>query len=1046
MKMTRLKKLFISVLAVIAICCSIMSITAFAADDVQWTPGDTTTAEWKYEQMVSIPTGLVNGKTANVTVRFPNGKTSSEKLITLDVEGKYIVEYEADGAVYEEEVIVRKDLFYVSSSASYAKYTTYKYTDHMTGPDDPNASQRESMRNSELTALEVNLAANDTFMYSRIIDLNGKTKVDNLLKMVIAPNKVGQMDVSTFMIYLIDAYEPSNYLTFKTNQNGNNALIYMSANASNGQLPTGFNWNGPTKYVNSQYGTIMRFHLYGPGVGTEPGNTSVSSQNDVNYGINTLADNDLSLSFDYELKQAYNTTSPHVSSNPMIVDFDDPDHFETIWRGFTTGECYLAIKGGDYVSDTFNFLITELDGCDDLSKNYFEDRGTLNIDVESGDYDVNDMPMAVVGKKYPIFSASTINAYYGKLDAKYVVTDDKGAIVAKNGEDFIPAKAGEYTLTYIVEDYFGTQKTIPLKVIAVDATPEITFDLEGKVESGDAGVKVELAKAINLAGGSAKGILDVNKEVKYQDGTVIEIENNKFFPTKAGNYTVTISATDFVGQTAVQEYTVVISNGDKPVYIERPIIPKYFISGQEYILPVVNAYDYTQGLGTPVATKIAYIDGEGQKRAVGTKITPVANEIRDTVDIIYYTHSVGAEGNIVFKDLPIREIMDGRYVEVSKLLASKDVTIDTTYADNITLKTAKDNATVDVINPLGVSGLSIAFQGVKDKSNFDAFTITLSDSVNTAQSVKLIYYPHTATESRFKINDSKATEYKVYQSISGGGDLRVEIDSGTLKVRYDKDSSALAEITKYYQEDGKGGAFNGFDSGKVYITFGFEGVRGESMITLVNIGGQVMSSESVRDRTAPGISINGEYLGYASIGDLIRIPKAIFTDLVDPTVLGTVTVETPMDANGNRKTAVSVDGILLKDVSTERDYFVKVEAYGNYRIAFYATDFTGNEQDLVQMINVFDEVAPEITVASTAKITGRVGQTIVVPNATAVDNLDGKVNVKITVYAPSGSMYELKEGQNAFKTNRAGEYRVFYSARDAANNVSIKVIKITVNA
>ena len=48
-------------------------------------------------------------------------------------------------------------------------------------------------------------------------------------------------------------------------------------------------------------------------------------------------------------------------------------------------------------------------------------------------------------------------------------------------------------------------------------------------------VKVELAKAINLAGGSAKGILDVNKEVKYQDGTVIEIKDRMVFAERVHN-------------------------------------------------------------------------------------------------------------------------------------------------------------------------------------------------------------------------------------------------------------------------------------------------------------------------------------------------------------------------------------------------------------------------------------------------------------------------------------------------------------------------------
>ncbi len=1062
----RLKKTLLCVLALLTIICAAMSATVFATESLSL-ENATSFDGFVYGQTVSLPEGTLkygaDSKAATVTVEYPDGRKIGDSTLKLDVEGIYTVIYSGtfggEEKTEKKTFTVKKDLYYVSGgSSSVTLNKTYKYKDHSseTVPDygeTPDATQSEiiahmtNLIDSEVTGLAVSLSTGDTFSYGKVINLNDipatNGKFEDIISLTVTPEKIGTKDVEDFSIILTDAYDPSNYITVNVKATVGekvNSIVYARAAASNGQQLTGWAWNSTpaVKYVNNNYGTVTRMNFAGFNSYTATYNKTTANptgiNSDIKFGYDSIAKNVFSLAFDYANRAIYNYATSHSGKSDMIVDFDDPTHFEKLWSGFTTGECFLSIKGGTYVGSSFNFVINEIYG-QDINSAAFDDRGNPDIKVAIDGYTEDNLPKAKVGTAYKVFDATCASPYYGALDVSVVVNDPDGSAVTLTDGKFTPAKTGVYTITYSVVDYLGKKTEKTLNVTAQETIPEISVTLNGeKQTAGIAGVYVTLVSDVTATGGS--GNLKLAYTVKLGEEN-FEIKDGKFFPTRAGTYKVTVSATDYIGIVETAVYDVVVAAGDKPVYLDSPIIPKYFVSGKTYTLPALTAYDYTDGSGRAVKTKIAYIDGEGVKNAIGTTIVPVANAIKDTVTVIYYTNSYTAEGNIEFKDVPVVNAWNGNKVDVSKLFYGNGATVKS--ALNYTTVSASVDGETDFVNPLAVNGFSVTLKGKKGAS-FSAFTITLTDCENADRQVKFLYSPKDANKSYFRINDLTAIPYEAGQSISKGEDtIALKVDSSEWTVSYDKNSSSVIAIEKYLNGD----KFEGFGD-LVYVTFGFEGVDGSAAVDVYNVNDTALSSRT-SDRSAPNISISGSYLGYYSKGAIVKIPKAIVNDVLDNNATGYVTVQSPENAEGQRSFVTSTDGIYLNKVSTDREYFINGTTCGAYLVTFYATDSTGNVNEYAYFINVMDEEAPVITVAEGSVTTGKVGEKIAIAKATATDAIDGEVKVTIHVATPSGMLYEVTETQTKFVANGAGLYKIIYTASDLSGNMAMKTIEITVS-
>lgn len=1061
-----MKKIVISILAVMALCCTLFSVAAFADGESATLVKPSSYDLWKYGTMVSLPENQIQygdeTKDASVLVLYPDGTTTSESTFVLTVEGNYIVEYSAqfeNGGTQKvtETVQVKKPLYY-TKLGSVELNGTYKYSEHA-APEV--SSTLEVTKKSSVTGLKVALPKGDVFEYGKVLDLNGKTAKDIIVKLAITPEEIGTADVSKFQIILTDVYDPNNYITVETrNQQNPQSINYVASWAttkewgSSGQLPTGFNWNGDvSKYIGDN-GTVSRFNLAGLTEASRKAGTNGDAK--FNPALDDIQDNAFALSMNYANLSLHNVFSPHSGSNSqasdgianrygknsLLADLNDPNHFDVLWKGFTTGECFLSIKADGYAGSAFNFVITEIMG-QDISSDAWDvtDRDDTEVKVETGKYG-ETLPNAMVGREYKLFKATCTNPYYGDLKVVPEVTAPDGSNVTVNGDKFVVEQEGTYKIKYVAKNYFDVPyekkfEITALKEADVPAHVIKYVNEEEIVKTGVAGVYVDVAEVVTEGG---IGYPEIVTNVTCGE-EVLEVKENRFFPTHEGTYHVEIISTDYVGTQDSVEYDVVIGTGDKPVYLSTVVVPKYFVSGTEYKLPTINAYDYTDGSGTPVQAKIAYIDATGVHLALGNTITPIADQYTNTVDIIYYTNAWNAEGNLEFLDIPLINVKDAAgKIDLTKMFDVDGIAFTATAA-NSTIKFNSD-AKMTYINPLGANGLELRFKGVAEKANYDHFVITLTDYEDESQQVRFYYTPSGTEKTLFRINSLSAAQFEAQQALNANDRMGLILDTYNKVVQYDVNSSTKPRIETYLN----GEPFEGFSSRKVYVEYSFIGVKGASEMVVDSLAGQTISNRG--NNAAPTRTIEGEYMGFKSLGDIARIPFVLFTDAIDPEVVGTVTVKLP---NGSYATAE--DGTYLKDAPCDKDYQLKTTVYGSYTVSFKAVDSMGKQANYSYLLNVMDYTVPEIILQTKEVPTeGTVGKTMAIPMAAAYDNVDGQVKVNIFVESTMGQLYLLNEtdekGNVTYKTNftpnKAGTWRIVYIARDKVGNQAIDIYEFQV--
>ena len=1061
-----MKKIVISILAIMALCCTLFSVAAFADGESATLVTPSSYDLWQYGTTVSLPSNQLQfaGETqdANVLVTYPDGKTTTtESTFVLTMEGNYVVEYSAQftGGTQkvEETVVVKKPLYYTKNGVVELN-STYKYSDHAAPSV---ASTNAVTKNSSVTGLKVALPKGDVFEYGKVIDLKGKTTADILIKLAITPEEIGTADVSSFQIILTDVYNPNNYIIVETrSQQSPQSINYVASWATwegaegetVAQLPTGFNWNGNVSKYIVDNGTVSRFNL----AGLTEASRVAATNGDAGFkpALESIADNAFALSMNYAEGSLHNVFSPHSGAysatdgitnrygkKSLLADLNDPTHYDVLWKGFTTGECFLSIKADGYAGSAFNFVITEISG-QDVSSDAWDvtDRGNSQVEVLTGAYG-DTLPNAMLGREYKLFDAVCGNQYYGDLEVIPEVTHEDGTTAVVTNGKFLAEKEGVYTIKYVAKNYFGVPytKTFTITCLKESDVPAhvIQYVNENEVEkAGIAGVYVDLAEVTTTGG---LGIPEIVAKVTCGN-EVLEVKDNRFFPTHAGIYNVVITSTDHVGSTDSIEYDVEIGTGDKPVYLSTVVVPKYFISGTEYKLPTINAYDYTDGSGTPVQAKIAYVDANGVKFALGNTIKPMADQYTNTVDVIYYTDSFDAEGNIIFADIPLVDIYGANgKIDLTKMFDSNGITFAAAAANT----TAKFNADAKAtyINPRGANGLELRFKGVAEKANYEHFVITLTDYENPSQQVRFYYSPNGSDKTTFRINSLDSAPFEAGQALNANDRMGLKLDTYNKLVQFDVNSSTKPKIETYLN----GETFNGFSSRKVYVEYQFIGVRGESEIVIESLSGQAITNRS--NNAAPTSSIEGEYMGFKSLGDVARIPFVLFTDALDPEVVGAVTVKLP---NGSYATAE--DGTYLYNAPCDKDYFLKTTTYGSYVVSFTATDSMGKTADYSYLLNVMDETSPEIILQKTEFVDGVVGQKMTLPSAVAYDNVDGQVKVFIFVESTMGQLYRLNEedekGNQTFKLsftpNKAGVWRAVYVARDSVGNQTIEIYEFQV--
>lgn len=965
-------------------------------------------------ERLNLPKGTftVDGKNyeAVTTLYNPDGTVTAADSVTLKTEGRYTLEYTCTqtGQAEEYTFTVDKDLIEFDGEGLIKSSSVY-------GKD-------ESVYDTGLTGLNVELYANETMNFNQVIDLNDFSAGESIFKMYVIPETLGYYNARTLKFRFTDIYDPDNYVDVyasamqvaepekETNVTKFNTTYLLGG--ANGQVPTGIEWRN----TDGTLYTVHQANLFGFLAPVSP------------YGYKNKQENVgkeyLELGFDLNEKTVTSTSSEGKSN--VVVDLD-AEYMNTKWKGFTTGEVRLSVTAREYRTNKipYRMIFTEIGGAELKGT---EDKEGPEITVDFGEYEENNLPEAFKGEEYPVFDFTAYDYFTEVKSTSVKVFYDYNSsarkeVTIKNGK-FVPDRTGQYTIEYTATDYYGNENKKTVEILSVlPKKPALDISSE-RVTEVSAGDTVQIAD-VSASGGS--GEVEVTVFAKNGEHEA-EITDGKFTADYAGEYTITYTAADFLGNTAEEEYKVTVKDDKKPEILDDARLPKYLLEGFEYKVPVPTGLSYGAGTQkTNVTVRIT--DGNGTTECTTGRHTFKADQ-NGKAEIKYIVTDKNGTTEKSYT-LPVLTVKNGTGYDLSKYFYSDTVTAEARQND-ILLSAASGTKeqTVEFVNAVITDGLNLGVKVNSAENNFSSFSIYLTDAENENISIRLQFV---------KGADAGSDSYMIYN-----GDDKLLIDPSfyndeEIALTYSESDrnihivNAAAKIT----ETVSGETFEGFPGKKVYVRFVFEEVSGAARISVSKINSQLMSNYS-GDSVKPMVYIFGEYAKKYSLNDTIPVLNALAGDVIDPSPDITVTLT---DHNGEIVT--SVDGVRLENVSAEEVLYFKAEKYGNYLLTYTATDEAGKTTTYYRAINVEDIVPPEIQVNGEIAETVKTGSDVAVPFASVTDNLDEAPMLLRILVLPDGSQTILSETADAFRAIYSGVYRLRYIAWDSEGNFSMTEFTVT---
>ena len=923
---------------------------------------------------------------ASVTVTFPDGTTTSNTTLKLTAVGKYTVGYTAiiGGRAYKQTETFLAKYKTVSYSAD---ATSAVYGTHELAPDYP--------------GLVVRVPDGDKLLFNEIIDVSSAKISDVLFEAFVTADTPGSIDFNQLWVQLTDVQNPNVYFRVRfihTQSSAGGPYTYILAGA-NDQPMTGL--EGNKLHVSNIWGTVCRhsFQSYYNEANTEVGKTRI----DVRY--------------DAESKSVY-------CGNNFIIDLDSTQYFDTPWSGFVSGKVRVSIWGESYAASTANFVVTKV-GNIDLAKKTIDENEPPVLTVNT-EYTADTMPKAEVGKAYSVPSATAFDVYSGDCDVVtevyYNYTAQASRVTLKDGK-FTPAYLGKYAIVYKAYDHMGNEASTLLWVDAIENVSAPTVSLKADLPASiNAGSKIILPE-YEVTGGSGNSVV----KLYVNDGsTESEIIDNEYLFNAVGTHTFKWVATDHIGQTTELVVEVNSEKGSVPVFVDIPVFPKYFIASTPYVAPELYANDYTSGSLVRRLASVTVSDATGTKTvANGEKFIP---EVSNNFDIVTLTYKVDAVTHVV--EIPTVKAKDDNGVYIANYFdfTGADLTLSSSSG---TITASQSNGSWIFANSLLAEGLELVLDANPANSKFDAIKAVFTDSENPAQSFAVLLN-----------NSGKTTNVEIGESVfvDEGAGFAANAKSNRFKVKYYQGALTVNGSGLTVKKYSNGEAFNGFASGKVYVTVEFVNAEVGASYQLAEVNGQKVTTTTL-DRVAPKITILGVTGGSYNINESTVLPAALAGDTLDPNVTFTVRVLSP-----SLEVVTSADGITLDNVDPTREYEIKLTEYGAYKVSYQAKDtFSGRTTNLVYNITVEDAEGPVITFAHSFQTTAKVGDVLIIPNYTLSDNLDDASAIisMNSCMVPGGEIVEMLNS-NSIVATRAGVYQLRVFAMDTMGNITLCRVDVVV--
>jgi hypothetical protein len=659
------------------------------------------------------------------------------------------------------------------------------------------------------------------------------------------------------------------------------------------------------------------------------------------------------------------------------------------------------------------------------------------------------MPSAVVGGTYPIPSATAHDRVSGACGVNVSVWHGYGSASAKMVDvqdgKFAVDKVGAYAIVYEATDRTGNvaKEVLWVRAALSQYLPKLKISVGEFASEVEVGT-LQFLPEVTVSGGCGEN--SVSYTLVKGDETC-EIVNGTFRLESAGDWMLTCTAVDYVGNIATQKIPVKGVTSGTPILPNEPIFPSAYVSGGSYVLPLVYAYDYSGKAKTEKTCDVSVTyGGKTATYQAGELFVPTVQNDGEALHIAYT-----CDGATLFEcDVPVRIVItkekipdstrERDAVNVERYFYTQDglsfvnaYALDGYNGLKITATENTDSAKASFILPQLANTFSLAFLNVPGQSKFSGMKLTLTDSEN----------PDVSVQACLRKGEGNTQMYVGMAAI----DLTLDFDGGdatSYLLGYANGAFVVnASTSVAVTETQKGEPFEGFPSGKIYFAIELLDAETDAAIFLHKISG--INVNNTRDNTGPYLETKNEVLTTAVKDSVYTVQKVIACDVLCPNVVATLTVISP-----SGEPVVSTDGVTLQGVDATREYQIRLSEYGDYLVNIVAQETGGwkfsNKSYMEYALTVVDGEKPTLQFHGEFQKEIHVGELLIIPEYSVSDNHTAadQISVIVMVVNAKGMPVYLYDGANAVACKYAGTYKVYFYVYDEMGNLTTYETSVTV--
>lgn len=1013
------KKNVLPLLVFLCLSCFLISIFCFVGTADSKSISDFLNEDYIEGSSVVIPENYVNNQKMDKIIYSPSGQAYVGDMVTLNESGKWKIVYKLDGQKEEYDFRVNKPMYVIDGTNSTASYGK--------------ASEFTPYKAENKSGIYSKIYSNESIKYNKVIDLKGKTKNDNLVTFTTLPETVGYADADRFIIKFTDVNDPENYVMVMIKYVGTfdwgKRTVYIMAGSSeqdgiglehseSGFLYEGENLTLHEGFYETPFGTNVVFSMTGRTDFSRPAtNDSVGLE-------------ELSISMDYTEKRVY-------ANGLLIADLDDPILQEYIWGGFSSDKCYISFSADIYNKVSFNMMLLELDGSNDLSANYVDNKIEPVITLSNPNPDL--VGEILIDKKFKVPSAEAIDAFGNsvKVDCKVYLAYKTGTQMMIPIIDgcITPTAERDYYFVYSCLDDYGNYAEKIVVKRAVQEIVEMTFSLDNSINNAQVAEEysIPIPEILNACGGYNVKISAITSN-KTEEIISYDYNNQPkscyYVPMSIGVLTIVYEYSDCY-RTKTESFDIDVKSGSLALFDSEPVLPKYIVRDAKYVTPNFYGYSFASGVGTLKRANVYLGFDDNFQNA--NLIEDEHYKITDIVSKAYFYFEL--EGIVKSYIVDV--------IDVNYSTKKPDITKYFTgfVGEPILSKEIGCLYKVDGEKPLSyvkaLQAYAFAFSfSIPSDSTLDSFDLYLTDTANENNFIKI---------SLFIQNQ------KLYISLNDGTALQVLIDSlqESVIIRY---SSSVNKITLSTNQsfsvlyNFNGEEWKGFTENKLWIDIKSNSTDVSNLLLNVErINNQLFYSANFNSIDEDPEIYQVDVSGDRKLNDIVELTKIHYDDVFAFECKATLTV---YDPDGDYVT--TIDNVLLDGKEDANNlYSFKLTKYGSYFVEYVVVDDLGGYyEDFSYMINVVDNIAPTITVKDYHP-EAKINTAIILPQYELTDNVSNSENCKVSIFIerPDHTMFSWsnieKDGEKNF--TQEGLYRIWYFAVDENNNMAQKFITFFVS-